>query len=250
MLAATARRQEVATMSLHRRLGWVALCLGAGLVGACAAPTKAPSPAPDGSSTVPTAAPGTAAPGTNPSEGQALYLRYCAACHGKDGIALASQVTPNLDNPGLLAVADDAFLTATIRNGRPGASGRGQPGTKMTEFATLLTPEQIAAIVGYLRHWQTGPSVTPEPLAAGGDAGRGGTVYAAKCATCHGADGWGQLAPRLAGSTFQASASDAFIAHTVRQGRPGTRMKAVPLTEAELADVVAFVRTLDDVPPP
>jgi elongation factor G len=55
-------------------------------------------------------------------------------------------------------------------------------------------------------------------------------VYAENCESCHGRDGWGSvsgnitLAPALAGATFQETATDAFIRHSILNGRPGTTM--------------------------
>jgi mono/diheme cytochrome c family protein len=155
-----------------------------------------------------------------------------------------SPVTPRLNSQGLLAVADDAFLHESIARGRPGAKGRGQPGTKMPVFAEMLADEEIGLIVQHVRRWQTAPRIALADYEADGDVGRGQALYLARCAECHGADGWGESAPRLAGETFQAIASDAFIRHTVLNGRPGTAMAAFPLSDAEVADLVTFIRTL------
>lgn len=181
-------------------------------------------------------------------EGTALYARYCAACHGPTGLAVASPWTPNLNSQGLLTVADDAFLHDNIALGRLGTNEEavGRTGTKMPMFEGKLKPDEIQAIVGHLRSWQTEPSVPLSKAPLSGNAAAGAALYAANCAICHGADGWGEQAPRLAGATFQATASDAFIAHTIRHGRAGTRMLAFPLTDSELADLVAFIRTLGE----
>jgi mono/diheme cytochrome c family protein len=187
-------------------------------------------------------------PTATPTAGQALYEQYCAVCHGVDGRTLPDlPSTPHLNSQGLLTVADDAFLTASIARGRPGDNGREKPGTKMSiygeDLGGPLTNEQIADIVGYIRSWQTDPSVELPPYQAGGDPIAGKKQFEV-CVPCHGQDGWSASGPSLAGQTLQESASDAFLRHTILNGRPGTTMPAFKLSDRDVDDLVAFVRTL------
>jgi len=178
------------------------------------------------------------------------YVRYCAACHGADGQTVAGMpAVPLLRGQGLLTVADDAFLRASIADGRPGENGRGQRGTKMSAFhASRRGPfddAQVDELVAFIRAWQTEPSIELDGAwRADGDPESGRARYEADCASCHGPEGWGELAPRLAGETLQAAASDDFLRQTILRGRPGTAMVAFDYDEATVADVVAFVRTL------
>lgn len=197
-----------------------------------------------------TAAPNGEGPDGTGLDGAALYARYCALCHGADGRSVESvPAAPHLNSQALLTAADDAFLAAAIAQGRPGPEGRGKPGTKMPAFGTdpgrILSDAQVDAIVAFMRAWQTEPSLTLEPYsAAGGNPEAGAQTYQAQCADCHGADGWGIEAPRLAGSVFQATASDALIRQVIAKGRPGSTMEAFALDEAAMADLIAFIRTL------
>ncbi len=85
--------------------------------------------------------------------------------------------------------------------------------------------------------------------AQGGDSGRGGQVYDANCAVCHGPDGQGRVGADLS-QDFPAIDLTVFLRQTVAAGVPGTRMPAWsqsnggPLTDSEIDDVVAFVETL------
>lgn len=232
-------------MKTHRAIALSLLSIGLWATAGCTVPGDATTST---TPTTPIAVPNPATLSASAAEGAALYARYCAACHGPDGIALASPWTPNLNSQGLLVVADDRFLYDSIALGRPGANEVGQVGTKMPVFKDILKAEEIHALVDFMRAWQTEPSIALTDDALVGDARAGATTYSAQCASCHGDDGWGTEAPRLAGATFQATASDAFIAHTIRHGRAGTRMLAYPLADTELADLVAFIRTLGDVP--
>jgi cytochrome c oxidase cbb3-type subunit 3 len=80
----------------------------------------------------------------------------------------------------------------------------------------------------------------------------GARAYAHYCQLCHAKDGTGYAAdnaPSLVSKTFLESASDDFIAQGIRMGRPGTAMAAYgkvrggPLEEAEIVDIVNFLRS-------
>jgi len=87
-------------------------------------------------------------------------------------------------------------------------------------------------------------------LASGQDIlKRGENVFNKTCATgyCHGAKGANGGAPRLAARGFD----QAFISHTVTDGVKGTAMPAFgnTLSRADLAAVVAYVASLNGIPP-
>jgi mono/diheme cytochrome c family protein/rhodanese-related sulfurtransferase len=80
---------------------------------------------------------------------------------------------------------------------------------------------------------------------------QGQALYTTFCAQCHGADAKGYKsdnAPSLINKTFLESATDAFIAQSIAQGRPGTSMapyaKEVggPLDRAAIDRIVAWLR--------
>jgi cytochrome c oxidase cbb3-type subunit 3 len=168
---------------------------------------------------------------------------------------VASVTNPvSIASQDFLTSVDDAFLRKTIELGRPGANGTSAKGTRMPAFAAppdpILSPEQLDALVGHLRSWQReAPRAIPPFDASGGDAARGAEAYAAQCASCHGPDGWGETAPRLAGATFQATASDGWIRSVVLDGR-GVTMPAFRIDDRRMADIIAFVRGLGDAPAP
>ena len=87
---------------------------------------------------------------------------------------------------------------------------------------------------------------------------RGATVYSASCAACHGPAGEGvtDLGPALRASAFLAARTDDQVVAFLVQGRPasdpanttGIDMPArggdPSLTDADLRDLVAFLRSL------
>jgi mono/diheme cytochrome c family protein len=200
------------------------LAASAALVGAC---SQTPTPDPPG---------------------LALYTEYCAECHGAEGISTdGNPAAPNLAGQGLLRVADDDYLFENIARARPGPGSEGRDVGRSDAFGEAyggpLGDDEIRAIIDHIRQWQTEPSIVLEPYRADGDARAGAAIYAV-CAPCHGSDGWSNRAPSLAGSTLQDTASDAFLRHTILNGRPGCEMAGFDLTEDEIADLVAHIRTL------
>ncbi len=187
--------------------------------------------------------------GAPSASGELLYQRYCAACHGMDGRTVVGVTAPSVRNPAFLALVSDDFLHQSIARGRPGRNAFGKRANKMSLFGVAeggpLSAADIDRIVAHVRRWQSKPAATPQPFAARGDAERGRAVYGV-CAPCHGPDGWSLTAPSMAGSTFQQVASDGWIRHLATHGRADTQMSGFALADSDVADLIAFVRTLDD----
>lgn len=121
-------------------------------------------------------------------------------------------------------------------------------------FATLVAAAMVLGACG-------GGAATPEgaaPPIPAGDAGRGKTVFNGTCAACHGPDATGLpgLDKNLTTSEFAAGKTDAELVAFIKAGRPtndpmNTTGVAMPpkggnaaLTDQDLADVVAYIRTL------
>jgi mono/diheme cytochrome c family protein len=87
-------------------------------------------------------------------------------------------------------------------------------------------------------------------LSLHGDSSRGHFLFLRNCAGCHGMNGRGGIAPEIGNPVFQQAATDDFIVRTIRNGRAETAMpgfqrpEAPALSDQDLADVLAYVRTL------
>jgi putative heme-binding domain-containing protein len=86
--------------------------------------------------------------------------------------------------------------------------------------------------------WGQEPShgVTPAELE------RGGQVYLASCASCHGANGDTLPNVDLASGTFRRATTDQQLISLVRTGIPGTAMQPSSISEADATLVVAYLR--------
>lgn len=78
-----------------------------------------------------------------------------------------------------------------------------------------------------------------------GDAASGEEIYVDACKGCHGAEGQGGVGLRLKPSQFVQTNSNADLLTLLFNGRPGTAMRSFSgrLSEKQLADVIAFLRT-------
>ena len=178
----------------------------------------------------------------------ALYSENCAGCHGakgENGSAVA------LANPEYQALIDDATLHDTI--------AKGDKGTLMPAFGMAsggeLADKQIDALVEGMRARWRKPDIfdsnTPPPYKAthSGDVNKGQQVYAAACASCHGATAQqhGKAGPILDGS-FLALINEQTIRTVVIAGRPDigqpdwrNHIQGHPLTDDDITNVSAWL---------
>ena len=84
-------------------------------------------------------------------------------------------------------------------------------------------------------------ATTAPPPPAGGDPARGQQVFTSTCNACH-PGGQQGLGPSLIGMAGRLS--DAQITQIVRQGRGGMPAAGAGLTDQQVADLVAYLRTL------
>jgi ubiquinol-cytochrome c reductase cytochrome c subunit len=173
-------------------------------------------------------------PNGNPRVGM-IFERDCAVCHGND--ARGSSRGPSLAGVG--AAALDYWLST-------GRMPIASPQTEPQRRAPAYRPATIRALIAYIQALTGpgGPAIPRVDLAAA-DLARGGTLFRVQCAACHSWAGeGGALVRRAAPPTDRATPTQ--IAEALRTG-PGAmpRFGAAALSDAEVADVVAYVRYLD-----
>lgn len=97
-------------------------------------------------------------------------------------------------------------------------------------------------------------AATSAAASAGERAAVGAPLYLENCSPCHGVQGQGVEAPPLRNNLYIQNGTDETIGGTIADGFPGTEMpgwlqeKGGPLTKGEIGFVVAYLRTLQNVP--
>jgi len=85
--------------------------------------------------------------------------------------------------------------------------------------------------------------------------GQGGEIFAANCASCHGANGEGVDAPALNSQQFLTSATNEQISALISHGIPGTEMSAYSLdfggflTSQQINSIALFIRSWEEDAP-
>ena len=179
----------------------------------------------------------------------ALYDRQCAGCHGRDGRLGAARP---LNDPVYLALVPAERVRHVIAQGLPGTA---QPAFALSAGGSL-TDEQIESLVQGLQASWSRPDVlrddaVPPYAAPLGDPDRGRAVFAAACASCHGADGGGGAKARsIVDPSYLALVSDQHLRTTVIAGRVDLGMPEwrgqIPghaLSPADVSNVVAWLVT-------
>ncbi|RMG55467.1 MAG: DUF302 domain-containing protein [Gammaproteobacteria bacterium] len=187
-------------------------------------------------------------------DGEQLFRDHCMVCHGVDG---QGGVGVPLALRSFQDTVDDRFLFNTIRYGRPG---------RVMPSFYYLSDAQVNALVDYIRHWNDGkrPEFPDTPVK--GDPKHGAQLFKQHCAACHGENGQGGhgtgvtlsrprdlpiIPPALNNEGFLKAASDQMIRETLRKGRKGTPMVSFlgrGLSEQDIDDIVAYVRSFEKSP--
>jgi cbb3-type cytochrome c oxidase subunit III len=170
----------------------------------------------------------------------ARYQQYCALCHGPDRAGHANDHAPSLRSPSLLATGTPVVVGEAIAYGRPGTP----MGAYHVEMGGPLTRQEIRELAFWLMDMAP---VEPIEVAdrVEGDIALGAEVYAANCASCHGARGEGGTGTALGNATMLALTPDGFLRHAIENGREGTPMVAFKdqLSPAQIDGVTAFLRS-------
>lgn len=139
--------------------------------------------------------------------GQKLFLQNCAVCHGSN--AKGAVGYPNLTDNDWLYGGKPEDILHTLHKGRIGG---------MAAWRDTFGEEGVEATTEYVLSL-AGRSKLDATLVE-----RGGALYKANCAVCHGQDGKGSTAvgaPNLTDKIWLYGGDRKAIAETIRHGRAG-----------------------------
>jgi high-affinity iron transporter len=178
------------------------------------------------------------------ARGEAVYRQQCIQCHGPAGRGDGAKAK-HLVGPPPADLGDRAALAAVSPVDMYRKIAIGVEGTGMPEYAQTLSSDDRWAVTTYVVTLRAGQGMVRE----------GEGLYAAHCASCHGATGRGDglLArtlsvspPALADLAVQGRLSDEDVGELILRGRAGTPMPgfAGALDGAAAQKLVAFLRVL------
>ena len=188
------------------------------------------------------------APPVQLSPGAELYGRMCAVCHGDKGQGYKADQAPRLAQPDFQASVTDAALRDAIKNGRTGTT----MSAWSKERGGPLTAQDVEAVIQFLRGFRTTAAVALDESPVTGDAARAEPVFARECSRCHGVRGVGGPNIQIGNPELLQTASNGFLRHAIKNGRPGTLMPSFSQTlgAAGIEDLTALLRTWASPPPP
>ena len=207
-------------------------------------------------------------------EAQSLAMeRGCLGCHkingrgGEEGPALDAVGRKPVGDLNFAGVPGEPTLVNYIRRHFIDPSGVVAGSLMPPQATTNEEADLLASYVLFLRSRKLSPEYTPkdrlkrELLGETRPALSGAQGFQALCSGCHGPNGEGRnyanlnmRFPGIGSPDFLDVASDAFIASTIKTGRPGKRMPALAasggsISEEELKSIVAYLHSLPPKPP-
>ena len=179
--------------------------------------------------------------------GAATFATFCSQCHGSGAAGVQASGYPNLLDDDWLWGGTIDDIHYTVSHGIRNEDDLDARYSQMTAFEGLLSDEEIASVVQYVRNMSG--QTADAALAAAGE-----TVYLDNCAACHLDDGTGDRfmgAPNLTDAIWLYGGSEDAIEYTVRNARFGIMppwsaeaSSAGRLSEAEVRSVAVYVHSL------
>ena len=109
---------------------------------------------------------GPGAPRQDLASGAALFQRFCASCHGSDGLALPAEAPP-LQGSSWVTGPETRLIRIVMHGVRgPIRVGDTIHDREMPGFGPILSDVEIAAVISFVRGRWNGPTeaITPESV--------------------------------------------------------------------------------------
>lgn len=172
--------------------------------------------------------------------------KACAACHGDSGQGKLG-IAPSLDTKSFWSVVSDKQFEEMVR--------KLHVQTSFAAGAAKLPTKKIARIASTLRSAPLSEPLALNNAATTGNRDSGKDKYDKICAMCHGAAALGYReganAPAIKSTEFLSIVPDGYLRHMLKHGKEETMMRSftpgsvtswAALTDAEIEDIIAFLR--------
>ncbi|MEM9435168.1 MAG: cytochrome-c oxidase, cbb3-type subunit III [Pseudomonadota bacterium] len=169
------------------------------------------------------------------ARGGSVFRAQCSQCHGAGAAGAVGY--PNLLDNDWLWGGDLETIAYTVRHGIRNETDIDAHWSQMPAFGEMLEPDEIEALASFI------PS-----LPGGGATGRGATLFAENCASCHGDAGLGdreQGAPNLADAIWLYGGDRKSLVESITNARFGVMPAwGQRLSEADVRAVSTYVHSL------
>ena len=169
------------------------------------------------------------------ARGASVFRAQCSQCHGAG--AAGAKGYPNLLDNDWLWGGELAQIAFSVRHGIRNESDFEAHYSEMPQFGDILSDEDIVFVANYVL-----------TLPEGGATGRGATLFAENCASCHGDTGQGdreQGAPNLADAIWLYGGDRDTVIESITNARFGVMPAwGQRLNEEDVRAVSAYVHSL------
>ena len=179
--------------------------------------------------------------------GASVFLNNCSQCHGAGAQGVQAAGYPNLNDDAWLWGGEIDQIAYTVANGIRNEQSPDAHWSEMPAYAEILSEEEIAAVVQYVR--QISEQEHDAALASAG-----AETFLNECSSCHGEDGKGMQdlgAPNLTDPIWLYGGSVETLTETVANARFGVMPAwsedyrvGSGLTQAQINAVAAYVHQL------
>lgn len=194
-----------------------------------------------------------AAPSGATLDGKTIYHDNCSVCHGDRGDGKSRAQNSFRVHPRNYTTPEAALELTRDRMIHSVTHGR--PGTAMISWKTVLSPQQIEAVVNHIRatfmRLNIKTNAERSRPSAKLLASRGGQLYMSGCVMCHGETGARQVSGRMLPppGDFTSPARIAELTNkrmieSITNGRPGTAMRPYgdKYSTTDIKAIVDFIR--------
>lgn len=173
-------------------------------------------------------------------QGEEIFTANCAQCHGGQA---TGGIAPALNSKEFLGAVSDRQMHQLISTGVPGTL----MSSYSVDFGGILTQQQIASVVVYLRAFEETAPEFPEwftPLAQTDLSGQ--ELFNMGCAYCHGIDLSGNIGPELGKGSGVANEPDSFYEDRIHNGIGEMPSFGKVFTDDQVASIIDYIRSVQN----
>ncbi len=139
-----------------------------------------------------------------------------------------------------------------MRDGKETKAARLEASTRRWRWAGLILMGLFVLVFPIFRFYEPAQRADARASQTEFLAAQGSELFEGNCASCHGPEGVGAIAPALGSKEFLESVDDFQISSLIALGSPGSEMVAYsndfggPMTSSQIAAITTYLRSLEE----